>query len=168
MKKSLMRYLINIGRNIIGDKDIMEIKNKLKNQGYEAISYLVAGVLTTAVDYVVFILLNEYFKRNAMFAESISVLIATALSWLAAVIFAYIVNKLFVFKNYNFKPAYLAKECSSFFAARIISGVIVMAAMWIMVDIAAMNEYFSKIVTSVFNIGFNYVASKLYIFRKTK
>ncbi len=145
-----------------------EIKNKLKNNGYEALSYLVAGVLTTIVDYVVFIILNEHFKRNSIFTDSISVLLATAISWLAAVIFAYIVNKLFVFKNYNFKPAYLAKECSSFFAARVISGVIVMAAMWIMVDIAAMNEYFSKIITSVFNIGFNYVASKLYIFRKTK
>ncbi|MDO4438860.1 MAG: GtrA family protein [Eubacteriales bacterium] len=146
----------------------MEIKSKLKDQGYEALSYLVAGVLTTVVDYIVFILLNEYFKREAIFGESISVLIATATSWLAAVVFAYIVNKLFVFKNYNFKPGYLLKEGTAFFAARIISGIIVMAAMWIMVDMLAMNEYFSKIVTSVFNIGFNYVASKLYIFRKTK
>ena len=38
-----------------------------------------------------------------------------ALSWVAAVLFAYIVNKIIVFRNFNMHPGYLLKEGSAFF-----------------------------------------------------
>lgn len=141
-----------------------KLREKLLN--YETISYVIAGVLTTLVDYVVFALVNESLKRSAAFSEVQAAMAATVVSWLAAVLFAYVTNKLLVFRNYDFHLGHLSKEISSFFAARLISGLITMALMWLMVDLFRWNEYVAKILTSVFNMVFNYVASKLYIFKK--
>lgn len=132
---------------------------------YETISYLIAGVLTTAVDYVVFILVNENLKRLGSPQER-AVLLATVLSWAAAVLFAYVVNKLFVFRNYRFSPKYLLRELGGFLAARAGSGIAVLTLMWLMTGPLCWNEYIAKILTSVFNMVFNYVASKLWIFKK--
>ena len=59
---------------------------------YETISYLVCGVLTTAVDFV---------SYTAFRKMSMGVGVSQALSWVAAVLFAYIVNKIIVFRNFN-------------------------------------------------------------------
>ena len=141
---------------------LREIKNKVLN--YETISYVIVGVLTTAVDYVVYIIVNEALKGNGL-EVSVSATAASVVSWLAAVLFAYITNKLIVFRNYSFKPSYLIKEMTSFFAARGISGLITIAMIWIMTGPLAINEYIAKIFTSVFNLVFNYVASKIFIFK---
>ena len=76
---------------------------------YETVSYLICGVLTTAVDFAVYTVL-----RNV----DVGVGVSQALSWLAAVLFAYVVNKLIVFRNYNMRPSYLAREVGTFVAAR--------------------------------------------------
>ncbi len=130
----------------------------------EAGLYIIAGVLTTAVDYIAFALVNELLKGHIGVTRSS--FIATIVAWVLAVAFAYISNKLMVFKNFNLKPRYLIKEALSFAAARLISGIIVLVFMWLAVSIFAWNEYLSKILSSVFNMVFNYVASKLFIFKK--
>lgn len=78
---------------------------------YETISYLICGFLTTAVDFGIYGLLRE---------TGLSVELAQAMSWLAAVLFAYVVNKLVVFRNFNMRPLYLAKEAGAFVAARVL------------------------------------------------
>ena len=127
---------------------------------------MIAGVLTTAVDYVVFAIVNEALKSGAVDVGTSS-LIATVVSWVAAVLFAYISNKLVVFRNYDFSPSHVIKESSGFFAARLLSGIITVVLIYIFVKILGMNEYLAKIGTSVFNLVFNYVASKLFIFKKS-
>lgn len=130
----------------------------------ETILYLIVGVLTTAVDYAVFIFVNETMKRGDFHYE-MTITLATVISWVVAVLFAYIANKLIVFGNFNFKLTHVIKEMTSFFGARIISGGIVMVLMWILTGVFGINEYIAKIGTSVFNIVFNYAASKLFIFK---
>ena len=125
---------------------------------YETISYLVCGVLTTAVDFV---------SYTAFRKMSMGVGVSQALSWVAAVLFAYIVNKIIVFRNFNMGPAYLLKEGGAFFAARAISGV----ATWILMvklggDRGFVYEMFCKLTASVINMVANYVFSKLWIFKK--
>ena len=93
---------------------------------YETISYLVCGVLTTAVDFV---------SYTAFRKMSMGVGVSQALSWVAAVLFAYIVNKIIVFRNFNMGPAYLLKEGGAFFAARAISGVATWVLMVVMVKL---------------------------------
>ena len=93
---------------------------------YETISYLICGVLTTAVDFVSYTL----FRKMSM-----GVGVSQALSWVAAVLFAYIVNKIIVFRNFNMHPSYLLKEGGAFFAARAISGVATWILMVVMVKL---------------------------------
>ena len=126
---------------------------------YETISYLIAGVLATLVDLGVFTLVNEALSRSGKLDEITAVMIAQVSSWAAAVLFAYITNKLLVFRNYDFSPSHLA-------AARVLSGLLVTLVIWAMVDLAGIDEYIAKLVTTVINVVFNYVASKLFIFKK--
>ena len=76
---------------------LQKIYRKIVN--YETMSYLICGVLTTVVDWVVFWVLYERCQMDHK--------ISTAVSFMAAVLFAYVVNKLIVFRNFQFKPAYL-------------------------------------------------------------
>ena len=123
---------------------------------YETISYLVCGVLTTAVDFVSYTL----FRKMSM-----GVGVSQAFSWLAAVLFAYIVNKIIVFRNFN-----ISKEGGAFFAARAISGVATWILLVVMVklggDRGLVYEMFCKLTVSVINMVANYVFSKLWIFKK--
>ena len=128
---------------------------------YETVSYLICGVLTTAVDFAVYTVL-----RNV----DVGVGVSQALSWLAAVLFAYVVNKLIVFRNYNMRPSYLAREVGTFVAARAFSGVVTWVLMVVMVrlggDRGFIYELFCKFTSSVINMVLNYVFSKLRIFKK--
>ena len=133
----------------------------------ETVSYLIVGVLTTAVDYLVFWLVNEALKKTGM-EVSAAATIAQAVSWCAAVIFAYFTNKAFVFHSGDYSWKTLAKEFGAFAAARVISGLVVLGMQWLLIDRLHMNEYLAKIAGSVFNIVFNYVASKAVIFRKAE
>lgn len=125
---------------------------------------MIVGFLTTAVDYIVFAIVNESLKHSIGVSQAS--MIATVISWMAAVIFAYIANKLAVFRNYDFSLSNLVREAAAFFAARLASGIVVLVFMWLTVSILGWNEYISKILSSAFNLVFNYVASKVFIFKK--
>ena len=127
---------------------------------YETISYIICGFLTTAVDFAVYALLRQI---------EIGVGLSQAMSWLAAVLFAYLVNKLIVFRNYNLRPSYLVKEVGAFVAARAFSGAVTWVLMVVMVklggDRGMLYELFCKFTSSVINMVLNYIFSKLWIFK---
>ncbi|MCI8831889.1 MAG: GtrA family protein [Lachnospiraceae bacterium] len=126
---------------------------------YETVSYVICGVLTTLVDWVVY---------AAMCESGIDYKIAQAVSWIAAVAFAYLVNKVIVFRNFNFWPSYLWKEFSAFVACRGVSGILTWLMMVGMVDWMKWNKYLAKLITSAVNLIMNYVFSKLWIFKDSK
>ena len=144
--------------------------NWKKVVNYETISYLICGVLTTLVDWGIFGVMNENLQ--------IDYRISTAVSWIAAVVFAYAANKLIVFRNFQFHLDYLWKEWWSFFAARAFSGVLVMLLMIVMVDMLHWKDfligeieagvYLAKAVVSAVNLVINYIFSKLWIFGRRK
>ena len=128
---------------------------------YETVSYFICGVLTTVVDFAVYGLLRE---------TGAAVEIAQALSWLSAVLFAYVVNKLIVFRNFQLAPGYLAKEVGAFFAARAFSGVLTWVMMvglvWLGGQRGFWYEMFCKAMVSAVNLVLNYIFSKMWIFKQ--
>ena len=68
---------------------------------YETVSYVICGFLTTAVDFVSYGL----FRRAGLGVGA-----SHALSWLAAVLFAYVVNKWIVFRSYDLHPMHVLRE----------------------------------------------------------
>lgn len=123
----------------------------------ETISYLIFGVLTTAVDYIALALL--YYKFN------LNEIISNTIAWAFAVLFAYITNKLFVFNSKSFALSQLLKEFPSFVLARVFSLVITNVFLFF-TTLMGMHLLLSKAIISVAVIILNYIFSKLFIFNK--
>lgn len=126
----------------------------------EGINYLIFGFLAFVLNYVLYFLFASMLQMHYM--------AATALSWLLTVVFAYWTNRTFVFKSQNKGAQSLGKEFIAFIGARVATEVMELAMMYIMVDIAGLNEYISKFVCQVIVILANYFLSKLWIFKEKK
>ena len=134
----------------------MNIYKKYK----EIINYLIVGVLTTVVSLAVYYICVITFldPKNA-----IELQIANVISWIAAVTFAYITNRKFVFESKN--PDML-KEASAFVGARIVTLLMDMFCMFIMVTCMGLSDKIAKLMVQVIVIVANYVFSKIFVFRK--
>ena len=135
-------------------KDLLQ-----SERGRELIGYLFFGILTTVVNIAVFM---------AMDAAGVHYLVATVIAWVAAVLFAYVTNKLFVFKSKHATRSAFLREMGLFFGARLLSLGIDEAGMYLLVEWLCLNKTMSKIGMNVVVIAFNYVLSKLVIFKAAK
>ena len=129
---------------------------------YEIITYLIAGVLTTAVSY------GSYFAARIFFPGDAGVLVSQVISWILAVIFAYVVNKIFVFDSPSWSAKTVVREFLPFLAARLLSFVFDTAFVYVTVAVFRWNEPLMKLLSNVFVLIMNYIASKFLIFRKKK
>ena len=127
-------------------------------QYFDIISYLFFGVLTTAVDYAVSIACH--------YGLSISPTVSTVIAWAAAVIFAYLTNKSWVFKSRDWSIKTVLPELVKFTGSRIFSGALVTVCIKVTVEMLGWNFLVMKLATSVLNIVLNYIASKLLVFKK--
>ncbi len=121
-------------------------------------SYLVFGVLTTAVNYLV------YFPCYYLLGWSAG--LSNIVAWVVAVTFAFLTNKPLVFKSHDWSAKVVLPELWKFVACRIGSGVLETGILVITVDWLAWNGTWMKLITAVLVIILNYVASKLLVFRK--
>ncbi len=151
----------------------------------EIITYVVFGALTTVVNLVVFYITKKIFISigwdgifNAVFssAESEKILAllgkgtdyldATVIAWVAAVIFAFITNKLVVFESKSWKPSVAGKEFVAFIGARVFSLLVELLFMFVTVTLLSFNEFIAKIFVQFIVVVLNYIFSKLIIFKK--
>ena len=123
----------------------------------EIILYLIFGGLTTVVSFVVY---------YAILGAGMHYLAAQVISWAAAVAFAFVVNKLFVFEDRDNSPRALLRQIGQFVSVRIASGVLETVLLWLLVDVILISENIAKIPVAVLTVIINYIASKLLIFRK--
>lgn len=134
---------------------MMDVCRKLINK--ETLLYLLFGVLTTAVDWLVYMLLIR---------ADIAKWIANILAWIAAVLFAFITNKLLVFRSMDRDPVTMLREGAAFVLARLYTGLFSWGGFYIFVNKLGFHHIAVKALLSVFVIVFNYVFSKAFIFRK--
>lgn len=138
---------------------ITKIKELIKKYE-EIIKYLIIGVATTALNYIIFTILVK--KANIEMHTS------NILAWFVSVIFAYFTNKLFVFESKSFKFDVLGKEILSFGTARILSLVLEEIILYVFVDLLNMNKMIIKLIANVVVIIVNYILSKFIIFKNSK
>ena len=124
----------------------------------EVINYLFFGGCTFLVSVVSFYLFNKVLFLN----EHLS----NILSWILAVLFAYITNKTCVFESKTTSKKELLKEISSFFTARLLTLGIEELILLIFVNIFKFDAMIVKIFAQVIVILANYVLSKLFVFKK--
>ena len=125
---------------------------------WDIVTYLFFGVLTTIVNYIVYLPCYNILGLSA----SVSNLVA----WVVAVTFAYLTNKPFVFKSNDWSARTVIPELGKFVGCRIGSGVAETIVLFLAVDLMGWNGNIWKLVTQVMVTVMNYVASKLVVFRK--
>ena len=132
----------------------------------EIVNYLIFGVLTTVVSLAIkYLLLFTILDAK----NSIQLQIAVIVSWITACTFAYVTNRIWVFKS---KSKNILKEAISFFAARLATLGLEMLIMFVFVTALGLNSNLWVIVwtlvSQVLIIIGNYVLSKLLVFKKEK
>ena len=134
---------------------------KLYQKYQEIISYLVVGVLTTIVSLAIYFLcVHTFLDAN----HSLELQIANIISWICAVIFAYFMNRIFVFKS---KSKHYAKEIIAFFSSRVLTLFMDMLNMFLFVTLFHQSDTLGKLVSQVIVTIGNYVLSKLFVFKKS-
>lgn len=126
----------------------------------EGFNYLIFGFLTTVLNLVVY-----YVLTNTILSPSIDIQlqIANVVAWIISFLFAYITNRLFVFKSKN---GSVLKEFTKFFLSRISTLLLDMVIMFIGVSVLSYNDQIIKLISQVLVILFNYILSKIFVFKK--
>ena len=101
------------------------------------------------------------------YSLKLSPLIANIFSWILAVIFAYLTNRIWVFKNIAQDIKGILQEVVSFFSGRILTLVIEEIILYIGITLLEFNSIATKIIGQIVVIISNYFISKLLVF-KTK
>lgn len=133
---------------------------KVKNliQKYEKLlAYLVFGVLTTLVNYLVYLPCYNCFGLSSAASN--------AVAWAASVAFAFVTNKPFVYKSRDWSAKTLLPELGKFVGCRLGSGLLETLALFVAVDCLAGNGNIWKLAVSVLVVVLNYLSGKLVVFR---
>lgn len=140
----------------------------------ETVLYLVFGVLTTVVNYGVFYIFYETIALGS--------LVANLIAFVAAVVFSFITNKLFVFESKSWQAKILLPEATQFVGARIVTFLLEEAGLFVCDDLLNLARFeiinifdvsvdgvmFAKILLAFIVVIINYVVCKLLVFRGEK
>ena len=131
------------------------------------ILYIIFGGMTTVIDWSVSFLLY-YFWGDAIDATPILLHGANVIAWVAAVTFAYVTNRIWVFesKRKGFFP--IVCEIAAFAGGRVLTLLLQEAIMGVFCTWLGLNEYLFKVIAAVLVVILNYFISKLLVFRKTR
>ena len=134
------------------------IKKLLAN---DKIRYIFAGGCTTCVNLIVFFSLRMLTNINRNLCNIIAIC--------TAIIFAYFINKFFVFKSKTKNFSEVAREAASFVCARIVSMGVEVLGFAILCDSFRIREWIAKLfVLPVVVLTLNYVFSKVFVFNKER
>ncbi|MDE7326199.1 MAG: GtrA family protein [Lachnospiraceae bacterium] len=124
----------------------------------EVITYLISGVLTTLVNWVLYWLIVEKIGMEELSGN--------AVDWVLTVAFAYVVNAFWVFDSKFRGLKAEGKKILRFYAARLLTFAIEEGGILIFVKQLKFNGMLVKAVLAVIVIILNYVFSKLFVFLK--
>jgi putative flippase GtrA len=129
----------------------------------EAVLYVICGGFTTLVSWASY----------ALFVwAGMELNLSNILSWICAVLFAFVVNKWIVFESRSTEGKTVAKELSLFFGARIFTGVLswilfpILLWMGLNQTILGTEGLIAKIIVTIVEIALNWIFSKYMIFKK--
>ena len=129
----------------------------------EGIRYIVFGVLTLIVSWITY---------AAFVFIGVDLALSNILSWICAVLFAFVVNKIYVFRCTGSSTVNLGAELISFFGGRLFTGAVAallfpgLVAIGLGFVFLGVEGMFARGITSGVEILPNYVISKFIVFRK--
>lgn len=130
--------------------------------------YLFFGVLTTVVSFASAGLAKYVLEHAGGYSADDVSNISTVFSWVCAVTFAYITNKLWVFESKAKGFSNIIAEAGKFYGGRVFT----LAVEWLIMNIGfaklGFNYWIVKIAANVIVLILNYVISKIFVFHKGK
>ena len=131
----------------------------------EQILYLIFGVLTTLVDWLVSFALYRVWNTT-IDAHVFVIHGANLLAWVAAVMFAFVTNRRWVFQSKTRGASAVLGELLAFSGGRVLTFLLQEAVVFVFFDLLLLNKYAVKIAAAVMVVVLNYVISKLLVFRR--
>lgn len=117
--------------------------------------YLIVGVCTTVINYII------YFALNALGLYYIA---SNILAWVGAVAFAYFANGSWVYRSTAHRGL---REASAFVMSRVFSLGVETALLFVMVELLAIGQNWAKIVVAVVVVVLNYLTGLL-VYKKRR
>jgi len=152
----LIDFFIGLFSHLIPKKYKEKYFTILRSEGF---MYLVFGALTTIVSYVTYAVATRIFQ--------IGIIPADIISWVCSVAFAFVTNKLYVFKSTSNSIKNVTKEAVSFVTARLLSLGMEVGMIYVMIlPVIGINDLVAKLIANIAVIIANYFLSKLIIFKK--
>lgn len=130
----------------------------------EQILYLAFGIIVTLVNWVVYTVLVA--------VVNLGITASNFVAWVAAVVTAFITNKLFVFESKSTDKKSVLKEAAAFLLSRISTGIFEVVAPSILFLIGldgmlfGIDGFYAKLIVSVIVVILNYILSKKIVFKK--
>ena len=135
---------------------IGKIRNMIKTHR-ALVAYMFFGILTTIVDYLVYLPCYNWLKLSAT--------VSNMLAWAASVSFAFLTNKPFVFKSHDWSAKIVWPELARFVGTRFTTGAIETLLLLLTADVFGWDGNVMKLAVSLLVVAFNYIGSKLLVFR---
>ncbi len=129
----------------------------------EGMRYLVFGALSTLVNILTYFLCSNLIFQGL--GDIAKVNISEGISFIVAVIFAYITNKICVFQSKTDSKKGLFREMVSFLGCRLFTEAISFGMMNFAIVIQ-FNDNMMKIIANIVVIILNFIFSKIWIFKK--
>lgn len=141
----------------IMDLKFLRILNPFYKKYKEVLLYLFFGGLTTVIS------IGSY----AFFDVSMHIdpMIANVFSWILAVLFAYVTNRIWVFNNVAEDLKGIIQEIISFFGGRVATLLMEEAILYVGIKLLGMNSILIKVLAQVLVVIANYIISKLFVFK---
>ena len=124
----------------------------------EIILYVFFGGLTTLVNWGLYFVLADMMGAPYLWA--------TAAAQIAAILFAYITNRIWVFKSKVRGFSGIMMEMLRFFGCRAVSFFMELGCMYVGVDLLHIDDVLMKLLSNVIVVIVNYIFSKVFIFRE--
>lgn len=125
----------------------------------EAILYIIFGLMTTLVNLLAY--------QIGLWAQ-LDYAYANTIAFVISIIFAYITNKIIVFKSKQEVFRGLFFEFMKFIASRLGTFFLEMLGLWILIEHIGLNEVIPKYLMTALVIVLNYFMSKWLVFKKPK
>ena len=134
-------------------KKLLDLARKYR----DILIYVIFGGLTTVVNYLVYLPCYNL--------AGLSATVSNVLAWIAAVAFAYVTNKPFVFRSHDWSMKTVGPELTKFIGCRLGSGLLETGLIFLTVDLLHWDGNWMKLILSIFVVILNYISSKLLVFR---
>lgn len=130
----------------------------------ELVSYVFWGAFTTLISWGTYAIFVQWMGIDSS--------VSNILSWICGVVFAFITNKIYVFRSRSWNPRTVGREAGLFLSSRIGTGVLswvvfpVLTAVGLSQSMFGIENMWARVITSLIEIALNWVLSKYLVFRR--